>query len=256
MARIATTLLGLGTWGYRENPGAGTQDLTAIGTGLNDNWKIIDTALGTGHNTNGTHKADVIDGPSLKTTVADGSTLELAGSPLKLRIKDLGVTTAKLNDLAVTGAKIANATIAEAKLDAALQAKLVTRTVARTLYNNAKEAGTAAGNTPAAFTEWGETSASAVKKISFWFVKKPGETTMKLVALLKGSAGGVTARGQLEVGGSLVYAQVTGTTYDVGNCAVDISALIDDLEYQVDVSLSMTAGAGTAYLKVLEIVVT
>jgi hypothetical protein len=96
MARVATTYLGIGMWGLGENPGAGTQDPTVIGIGLNDNFKIIDKALGTAHNSDGTHKTDVIDGPMLKTTTADASTIELAGSPLKLRIKDLGVTLAKV----------------------------------------------------------------------------------------------------------------------------------------------------------------
>jgi hypothetical protein len=43
----------------------------------------------------------------LKTTVADATTLELSGAPLKLRIKALGVAAAQLAAAAVTAGKIA-----------------------------------------------------------------------------------------------------------------------------------------------------
>jgi hypothetical protein len=95
MARVGTPNLNLGTWTDNENPGAGSQ--TVDNTGLNGDKIKIDTAVGTGHNADGSHKPAVIDGPSLKTTAADGSTLELAGSPAKLRIKDEGITGIKLN---------------------------------------------------------------------------------------------------------------------------------------------------------------
>ena len=45
---------------------------------------------------------------------ADNSTLEISGSAL--RIKDLGVVTAKINDLAVTTAKIADSNVTTAKI--------------------------------------------------------------------------------------------------------------------------------------------
>lgn len=60
------------------------------------------------------------------TSVADNTTLEISGS--NLRIKDLGVTTAKLADVAVTTAKLADAAVTTAKLgdSAVTQAKLAT----------------------------------------------------------------------------------------------------------------------------------
>lgn len=81
-------------WDDGDNPGAGSK--VADSTGLNGNWIKISTAFQAEHNTpSGTHKAAVIDKGNLKTTVADGSTLELDGS-VGLRVKDLGVTKAKL----------------------------------------------------------------------------------------------------------------------------------------------------------------
>ncbi len=96
MSRTTTTNLSLGAWDEGDNPGAGSKTVAAGNTGLNGNWLILDTAVGTGHNADGTHKSNVIDGPNLKTTVADGSGIQLTGSPLKLNLKDDGVTGAKI----------------------------------------------------------------------------------------------------------------------------------------------------------------
>jgi hypothetical protein len=83
------------------------------------------------HNADGSHKADVIDGPNLKTTVADATGIQLTGTPLKLNLKDDGVTGAKiaaafadgstLETSAATGAKtirIKDAGVTKAKLAA------------------------------------------------------------------------------------------------------------------------------------------
>lgn len=106
MARISTGSLDLGTWAEGEAPGAGSQ--TEDNPGLNGNWIKIQRQVGTGHNADGTHKNDIIDGPNLRTSVADGASLELTGSPLKLRVKALGITTAMIADDAVTAAKLAD----------------------------------------------------------------------------------------------------------------------------------------------------
>ena len=45
----------------------------------------------------------------------DDSSVEISGD--NVQVKDLGITTAKLNDLAVVNAKIADDTVAEVKLD-------------------------------------------------------------------------------------------------------------------------------------------
>lgn len=95
MARVGTTNLNLGTWLDGENPGAGSQ--TVDNTGLNGDKIKLDTAVGTEHNPDGTHKADKIDGPSLKTTVADGSSIEATGTPRKLQVKALGIQKGHIN---------------------------------------------------------------------------------------------------------------------------------------------------------------
>ena len=95
MARVGTPNLNLGTWTDSENPGAGSQ--TVDSTGLNGDKIKLDTAVGTEHNADGTHKADKIDGPSLKTTVADGSTLQASGTPRKLSVKAEGIQGSHLN---------------------------------------------------------------------------------------------------------------------------------------------------------------
>ena len=95
MARVGTSNLNLGTWLDGENPGAGSQSVD--NTGLNGDKIKLDVAVGTGHTVAGAHKADVIDGPSLKTTAADGATLQLTGSPLKLSVKSDGVQGTHLN---------------------------------------------------------------------------------------------------------------------------------------------------------------
>lgn len=142
MARTGTSLLNLGMWNQGDNPGAGSK--TVDNDGLNGNWQKIDTAVGTEHNTNGTHiansivigylnsntmdgssleynaggcriKASGVQGSMLNSNTADGSTLELSGTTL--RIKDLGVTTAKINASAVTTAKIADDNVTTDKLE-------------------------------------------------------------------------------------------------------------------------------------------
>lgn len=107
MSRSTTTNLSLGVWDEGDNPGAGSKTVLAANTGLNGNWLGLDAAVGTGHTSAGAHKADVIDGPNLKTTVADASTIELTGSPLKLSIKAGGVGGTQLATGAVTAGKIA-----------------------------------------------------------------------------------------------------------------------------------------------------
>ncbi len=140
MSLVLTSNLSLGTWADGENPGAGSQ--TVNNSGLNGNWLKLDTAVGTEHNTDGTHKDDKIAGSSIKAAFADGSTLEMSASTgsKAIRVKDDGVTGAKLNsnvvdnttlevsassgtktirikDGGVATAKIADAAVTTAKLE-------------------------------------------------------------------------------------------------------------------------------------------
>jgi len=114
MSRSTTTNLALGVWDQGDNPGAGSKTVLTGNSGLNFNWLQVDVTAGVGHNIDGTHKTDVIDGPNLKTTAADGSSLELSGSPLKLRIRqhatidaNRGIVTDMIKDAQITGLKIA-----------------------------------------------------------------------------------------------------------------------------------------------------
>lgn len=95
-------------WTDGENPGAGSQSVD--NTGLNGNWQKLDLAVGTEHNPNGTHKSDVITGANLKNTIVDGSTLEASAATgaKAFRVKDLGITSAKIAANAVIAGKLAD----------------------------------------------------------------------------------------------------------------------------------------------------
>jgi hypothetical protein len=96
----------IGLWEQGDNPGAGSQDFTIFtDTGLNGNFKRLYRAVKTVLTASGGLNAGVITGASLATSVADGSTLEVVSG--SMRVKDGGVSTAKLAAQAVTTAKMA-----------------------------------------------------------------------------------------------------------------------------------------------------
>src|ERR1041385_337660 len=111
MARVGTPVFDLGMWLLNENPGAGTQDPSAIGKALNDNWKKIEKAMAIVLKPDGTLNTLVIDGPNLKGTVVDAVTLQLTGSPAKLSVKNAGIDTAQIKDHAVTSDKMATGSV-------------------------------------------------------------------------------------------------------------------------------------------------
>lgn len=100
MSRVATSNLGLGTWAQGENPGSGSQ--TVDNTGLNGNFIKIDTAVGTAHNANGSHKTGVIDKTMLATNVCDGATI-LKDGTVGLKVPNDGLTGAQLANTTVDG---------------------------------------------------------------------------------------------------------------------------------------------------------
>lgn len=113
MSRGTTPNLLLGVFDDGDNPGAGSKLVDS--NGLNGNMIKLDTAVGTGHNADGSHKNDVIHKANLSTDVADGATIE-RDATVGLRVKDAGVTTSKIADANVTMAKIADANVTTAKI--------------------------------------------------------------------------------------------------------------------------------------------
>mgnify|MGYP001610083866 CR=1 FL=1 len=156
MARTETTNLDLGMWTDGEAPGAGTQDMGTIGIGINDNWKIIDAALGTGHNADGTHKAEAITGANINPAAVDGVTIVQDAITKKLGVPDGGIDTAQIAAGAVTATEIADGSITAAKLAATVLSP-------RALWQEALVAGAADGDEAAAITIWQQGSTEKVK---------------------------------------------------------------------------------------------
>ena len=153
MARTVTSGDIVAQWDDGDNPGAGTKDLsiTGGGTGLNANFKEISNVIKQEHNADGTHKTAVIDGTNLKSTVADGSTIQkngssklevISGSITATQLKTTGgseaVTTATIRDNAVTTAKINDSAVTTAKINAAAVtlAKMGTNAVDATIITH------------------------------------------------------------------------------------------------------------------------
>lgn len=119
MPRSTTPKLGLGVWDDGDHPGAGSKTIKEGNTGLNGNWLIIDDALGTEHNLDGTHKVGVIRAQNLNDDVVDNVTLERDPVNKKLRVKiipgykieDDSITSSKIADGAITSTKIAEGAI-------------------------------------------------------------------------------------------------------------------------------------------------
>ncbi len=117
MSRSTTPKLGLSVYNQGDKPGAGSKTVKSGNTGLNANPLILDDAVGTEHNADGTHKSNVIDGPNLKSSTVDNTTIQLSGTPAKLSVKALGIGTSHLADDSVTAAKVADGAIdASAKI--------------------------------------------------------------------------------------------------------------------------------------------
>lgn len=109
------------TYADEEDPGAGAQTFDAAGlagTGANG-WRVrVWKALTQFFSGYGTVASDKIDGNAIKASAVDGSTLETnnpTGAKM-LRVKDAGITAAKLASDAVTTVKILDANVTAAKL--------------------------------------------------------------------------------------------------------------------------------------------
>lgn len=109
-----------GTWVDEEDPGAGGQNFTTDvnATGLNGNWMRHWKAITQFFSGYGAVANDKIDGNALKNTIVDDLTLEASASTgtKNFRVKDAGVTAAKLGANAVETAKILDANVTGVKL--------------------------------------------------------------------------------------------------------------------------------------------
>ena len=94
----------LNTYDELEDPGRGSKIVP--GDGFNSNPIVLDSAVFGAHNLDGSHQAAVIDGINLKSTVADGSTIEQDSSSHKLKIKLLGIVAGLLAPGCITAGKI------------------------------------------------------------------------------------------------------------------------------------------------------
>ena len=225
MARVGTAVLNLGMWLDADNPGAGSQSVD--NTGLNGDKIKLETAIATEHNANGTHKDDKIDGPALKTTVADGSSIEATGTPRKLQLKALGIQKGHINSNVAdadslqkngtsgaleikavkagkilgtgTGKAVDGATIGlnasnelEVKDAGITLAKLdatLKDSQSYLVYSQRAEAAAEAGSFVSAYPTWSESSAMEVVKMITSFRKRSIDKYLKLVCRARVSGG-------------------------------------------------------------------
>lgn len=279
MSRTATTPNGLlWEWNDNDNPGAGTKGVTKAsgGTGLNSCWSTLDVAVGTEHNANGTHKNDKITGANLNANVVDGATLEVsAGTGTKvIRIKDAGVTMAKIAQAgATTGQAIvwSGSAWAPGSPIATLADGYVTRVKLHDdvkpiqsshLFGDVKVAGTSPGNTPAAATEWTETSSTGVTKVAGFVRFRRNDRYIRLMGQAITSNATRAWRVELVLAGSVVLTVTgTNTSYNLAtpfdlNHAYQVTTGADlttgDYTY-FEVRLSVVGGSATATLKNLTV---
>lgn len=271
MAYVVTPRLGLGTWPDGENPGAGSQ--TVISAGLNGNWLILDEAVGLQHNANGTHKTDIIDGPNLKTTVADGVMIALTGSPLKLGIINDSLTKLKLNNdvadgdtlerhatskfLQIKAGGVKAGTIrgagagkavddATINLNGANELQVKPASIGITqlttaladsqsyvLFGTPQEAGSAIGNAVSNHLGYTETSTTKVLKVRALFRKRAIDKTLKINARVRVS-GGATWKVTADVFQILGGGATVGGNLTGTNSAYSVTT--EDCQFNVDIS--------------------
>ena len=135
MARIATSNLSMGTWEEGENPSAGSQTVKG-GNGLNDNWLILDEAVGTEHTAAGAHRDDVITGASIASSIVDNTTLtySAATGSKYFYVKSGGIGATQLGTGAVTTTKIGTGAVTSNELgsSAVVEAKVGTGAITNT----------------------------------------------------------------------------------------------------------------------------
>jgi hypothetical protein len=270
MARVGTTYLNLGMWTDDEDPGAGSQAVDNVG--LNGDKIKIDTAVGPSHNPDGSHKADVIDGPSLKTTTVDGATLQATGTPRKLSVKDLGIqknhihsnvadtdslqkngTSGQLEIKTVKAGKLLGTGTGKAVDDSTinlnasneLQVKDLGITMAKLaavlqqswsylIYCPWQEAASVVGDTIGWHPGWAETSATDVIKIRAMFRKRPIDKYLKVVARARISTGSATWKIKVDTY-QLLGGGGSASGQATGN-NTNYSVTVEDFSVSIDIS--------------------
>jgi len=270
MARVGTTNLNLGMWIDEEDPGAGSQAVDNLG--LNGDKQKIDTALGTGHNADGSHKADAIDGPALKTTTVDGTSLQATGTPRKISVKDLGIqknhinsnvpdgdslqkngTSGQLEIKAVKAGKLLGTGTGKAVDDSTinlnasneLQVKDLGITLGKLatvlqeswsylIYCPWQEAASAIGDTFGNHPGWAETSATDVLKIRAMFRKRPVDKYLKIVARARISTGSATWKIKVDVF-QILGGGGSASGQATGN-NTNYSVTVEDFSVSIDIS--------------------
>ena len=283
MARSTTSLLGLGTWTDLDNPGAGSQSVSAGSIGLNANWIILDTCIGANLNADGSWKNAVIPAAALKSTVPDGATIIQDTSTKKLRVTNvsgdaLGLGTDNLAAKIVTGAKIADHTItnlnmgntggsepvdtANIKDGAVTLVKLgsdAIAVVAQSVLSLPSLALAASGNVAAGFTEWLESGGSLLTKIQFGFRKRASDKKLNFMISARASAGTwqlqVACYPFIPLSGATISTTLTGvntsysTTVPEVVTSLDISGYATDAIITVQINLCELTGGGIAKMQ-------
>lgn len=254
MARVGTTKFNLGMSEQGDNPGAGSQDQTtyASNTGLNGNWAKIEQAL-VQHKVDGTHEDDVIDGRSIKASMADGTSIAAsAGTGVKtFGVKLLGIITGMVADLAITLPKLAAACVDNSKMLATVGSEAVNTNVMRDgcatgpkiaalaidvtkfaanhvgyeIYGDTRVAGFAVGNTVPAPMEWAENSASDVVKISLKYHPQMGDRYIKLVCRIKTGNAANLVKATISDGGTSASVTSNATAYTGGSGSLFVAIL-------------------------------
>jgi hypothetical protein len=279
-----------------DNAGSGPTDFNATSLfGLNGMWIRIYRAIKGVLHADGTLKNDSIGGAALKNDIVDGSTLEAtaATGAKQYRIKDAGVTSAKYADISIGTGKLIDKSVTDAKVanhatddaqraigpDHIKDASILERHLAAGILSNSKigktvgtfvvysdmrAAGTAAGNTPAAITEWTETAASVIKHSFFlpnydFDINSTYKLRVRCSAKTDNAARAWTVQLTDAAGSVLATQSGTNTSYNGTAFEVDLSYLVSQFgnrvngEYQVRVGV---ANPGTMTFKNVDIFIT
>lgn len=256
MARVGSgDSFDIAVWTQGEHPGAGTQDFTDFNDkGLGGNFKRLWRAIKTVLAYDGSLNTNIVDGANLKSTVADGVTMEQDSVTKKLQVKAGGIGTTQLAADAVTKEKV-DAGVAGAgmvqNVDGSLSPKVDGVTVhlnasneleivgdglarLRQIYSSQAVAAVTAGATPTEL-EWAETSNVPVDKIYSWTKLHTADSNLYVHFLAKSDSATYMSKVRVDVydamfgiaGGSLAGDEITfdNLTYDGALITIDLTGI-------------------------------